>query len=158
MFSDYLDGWLARRFDQASDIGTLLDPLADKLLVSVVGGTLVYSGKVSGLLYPEVWGLWVARDFGLIGCGLTVYGSKIDELPTAEPSFVSKLNTALQMLTITSAAGLLTIYGGQGNGADAVEFFVEGMAIGSVFTCVGSAVGYTDATGMKPSPRGRRRA
>ena len=39
-WTDYLDGWLARKLDQISEIGKFLDPLADRLVVasSVIGG------------------------------------------------------------------------------------------------------------------------
>jgi CDP-diacylglycerol---glycerol-3-phosphate 3-phosphatidyltransferase len=33
--TDWLDGWVARRFDQASSFGAFLDPVADKLMVAV---------------------------------------------------------------------------------------------------------------------------
>ncbi len=33
--SDFLDGWVARRFNQRSELGALLDPLADKLLINL---------------------------------------------------------------------------------------------------------------------------
>ncbi|MCB0711591.1 MAG: CDP-alcohol phosphatidyltransferase family protein [Ignavibacteriae bacterium] len=35
-FTDYLDGWVARRFNQISDLGKILDPLADKVYVAGV--------------------------------------------------------------------------------------------------------------------------
>ncbi len=46
--TDFLDGWLARRLDAHTDLGRLLDPLADKVLV--VAGLLALLG--GGLLDP----------------------------------------------------------------------------------------------------------
>jgi CDP-diacylglycerol--glycerol-3-phosphate 3-phosphatidyltransferase len=43
MATDWLDGWWARRRDQSSDLGRLLDPVADKLLVLAVLVMLVGS-------------------------------------------------------------------------------------------------------------------
>jgi CDP-diacylglycerol--glycerol-3-phosphate 3-phosphatidyltransferase len=48
--TDFLDGWLARRFDQVSVVGKLLDPLADKLIVTGVLVMLVDLGRVSAWL------------------------------------------------------------------------------------------------------------
>ncbi len=47
--SDYLDGYLARAWNQQSELGRMLDPIADKLLVGVVLLLLVHDGTVSGL-------------------------------------------------------------------------------------------------------------
>lgn len=41
--SDVLDGWIARRFNQRSRLGSILDPLADKLLLVAVVVTLSFS-------------------------------------------------------------------------------------------------------------------
>lgn len=45
--SDLLDGYIARRFNMVSDLGKLLDPLADKLMILVGIGCLVWSGMFS---------------------------------------------------------------------------------------------------------------
>ncbi|WP_306118658.1 MULTISPECIES: CDP-diacylglycerol--glycerol-3-phosphate 3-phosphatidyltransferase [unclassified Roseitalea] len=52
--TDYLDGYLARKWQQASAIGKMLDPIADKLLVSVALLLLAAEGTIAG------WSLWAA--------------------------------------------------------------------------------------------------
>ena len=53
--TDYFDGKLARAWRQQSDLGRMLDPIADKLLVSAVLMMLVGMGRLSDLgLYPAI--------------------------------------------------------------------------------------------------------
>lgn len=49
-WSDWLDGWAARRFDQQSVIGTYLDPLADKALMCCVVMALGVQARLRCLL------------------------------------------------------------------------------------------------------------
>src|SRR6476620_11916147 len=44
--SDWIDGYVARRFDQASKLGRVIDPLADRLALIAVAITLVIAGVV----------------------------------------------------------------------------------------------------------------
>jgi len=65
-FSDLLDGWLARRGQQVTRIGKLLDPLADKLIVSTALIVLVAVGRI-----PD-WAMWmvvviVGRELAVTG-------------------------------------------------------------------------------------------
>jgi CDP-diacylglycerol--glycerol-3-phosphate 3-phosphatidyltransferase len=65
-FSDLLDGWLARRGQQVTRIGKLLDPLADKLIVSTALIVLVAIGRI-----PD-WAAWmvvviVGRELAVTG-------------------------------------------------------------------------------------------
>jgi cardiolipin synthase (CMP-forming) len=56
--SDWVDGWIARRFDQGSDLGKVLDPVADRILLLLAAVALVVQGSV-----PLVVGLLVlARE------------------------------------------------------------------------------------------------
>lgn len=50
--TDFFDGYLARKWDQTSNIGRMLDPIADKLVVSVVLLLLAANGTIAG------WALW----------------------------------------------------------------------------------------------------
>lgn len=52
--TDYLDGYLARAWDQQSTLGRMLDPIADKLLVGATLLMLVADQTISG------WSLWAA--------------------------------------------------------------------------------------------------
>src|SRR5262245_17034479 len=44
--TDWVDGWIARRFDQGSTIGKILDPTADRLLLIVAALALIIDGVV----------------------------------------------------------------------------------------------------------------
>ncbi|MFN0217913.1 MAG: CDP-diacylglycerol--glycerol-3-phosphate 3-phosphatidyltransferase [Hyphomicrobium sp.] len=52
--TDWLDGYLARIWEQQSNLGRMLDPIADKLLVGATLLMLVYTGAISG------WSIWAA--------------------------------------------------------------------------------------------------
>ena len=53
-FTDWLDGYLARIWEQQSNLGRMLDPIADKLLVGATLLMLVYTQAISG------WSIWAA--------------------------------------------------------------------------------------------------
>lgn len=93
-FSDGLDGYLAVRFNWHSRIGALLDPIADKLLVAGTFITLAYVDQI------PVWMavLVIFRDVVIVG-GATVYNFLIRPVE-GEPTRISKLNTALELLFI----------------------------------------------------------
>ena len=48
-FSDFLDGYIARKFDIESNFGKFLDPIADKILVVALLIILLDNGKISGV-------------------------------------------------------------------------------------------------------------
>jgi len=93
-FSDGVDGYLAKRFDWHTRIGALLDPIADKLLVGGTFITMVFTGLV------PVWlaALVILRDVVIVG-GATAYNILVRPVE-GEPTRISKLNTALQLLFI----------------------------------------------------------
>ncbi|WP_052667431.1 CDP-alcohol phosphatidyltransferase family protein [Nitriliruptor alkaliphilus] len=66
--TDWLDGYIARRFDQMTRLGALLDPVSDRVLFVVVGVAFV----VAGLL--PLWAVLVilVRDVLVVGVGLVV--------------------------------------------------------------------------------------
>ena len=92
--SDGLDGWLAKRFDWTSQLGTLLDPLADKLLLVSVFLVLTWLHEVPRFLAVAV----VARDV-MIGAGALVYRTVWGPLH-GRAILSSKINTLLQIVYV----------------------------------------------------------
>jgi len=113
--TDFLDGYIARNFkNQASSLGSFLDPLSDKILVCTAFISLTYAG----LIPASLAGLIVSRDLFLVYAGLYIrYMSVIPpfslkkyfdaSLPTAtvQPTTISKINTGLQFILIAVSLG-----------------------------------------------------
>jgi cardiolipin synthase len=89
--SDGLDGWLAKRFNWTSQLGKLLDPLADKLLLVA----LFLTGAWINLLPWWLTAVVVARDV-MIGLGAVIYRFWFGPLH-GRPTLVSKINTGMQL-------------------------------------------------------------
>jgi cardiolipin synthase (CMP-forming) len=88
--SDVVDGYLAKRNGWQSELGGVLDPIADKLLLATVFVTLSFLDLVPLWLVVAA----VARDF-IIVSGAIAYRIFIGPL-TAHPSLISKANTLCQ--------------------------------------------------------------
>ena len=89
--TDGLDGYLAKRFDWTSELGKVLDPVADKLLLVSVVVTLTLVGLVPLWLAAIV----VLRDL-VIGIGAAVYQRLFGPLE-GRPTWPSKINTVVQI-------------------------------------------------------------
>ncbi len=92
--SDVLDGYLAKTFGWTSELGKVLDPVADKLLLVSVFITLAWIGLVPAWLATVA----VTRDF-VIGIGAGVYKWLFGPLE-GRPTIPSKLNTLVQLLFV----------------------------------------------------------
>ena len=90
--SDGIDGYLANRFDWGTRLGALLDPIADKLLVAGLFVTLAWTGHVPVWLAVLV----ILRDVVIVA-GAMAYNFLVKPVQ-GEPTHISKLNTALQLL------------------------------------------------------------
>jgi cardiolipin synthase len=93
--TDALDGHLARFFSWQSDFGRLIDPMADKLLISASFISL-------GLLHVLPWWLVILIFFRdcLICLGVMAWYLLIPKNPDFRPSNISKLNTILQLTLV----------------------------------------------------------
>jgi len=90
--SDGVDGYLAKRFNWTSELGKVLDPVADKLLLVTVFVESAWMGLAPWWLTSAV----VARDVS-IALGALAYRSLIGPL-RGRPTVSSKINTAMQLL------------------------------------------------------------
>ncbi len=127
-FSDWLDGYLAKRMkNQESSLGSYLDPLADKVLVTC----LTAASGLKGLIDPAVCGIIIGRDVVLLS-GAFLHrahvlnwrwktwqeyfrvietsetnrgggGGHAPAAPMVKPIFISKLNTVFQIGLVVSA-------------------------------------------------------
>jgi len=93
-FSDGLDGYIAKRFDCVSQLGAILDPVADKILLISAYVMLALQNLVPFWLVLVV----TFRDLLIVG-GYLVYTSLYGPVPM-HPSRVSKLNTFMQILLV----------------------------------------------------------
>jgi cardiolipin synthase len=101
--TDALDGFLAKRFDWTSELGKVLDPIADKLLLVAAFVTLAVIGLSPGWLAATV----VLRDV-IIALGAGIFRYRYGEL-RGHPTSVSKFNTLCQILyvlAVVAAAAL----------------------------------------------------
>lgn len=101
---DYFDGYFARRWNQRTVLGSFIDPLADKVFVGMIVGTLVYKAQFPSALFALI----IGRDAALLGGSFAYrYMTKppgVDFFATegrgtihVEPTAISRYNTVLQM-------------------------------------------------------------
>jgi cardiolipin synthase len=101
-FTDFLDGFFARRMNQQTALGAYLDPVADKLLVVTSFIMLASMGGIPIWLAVVV----VARDV-LIVIGYAMIYFLIEERVLVRPSLVGKWSTTLQLFTLAVALLML---------------------------------------------------
>lgn len=95
--TDGVDGWVARRFNQRSRLGTILDPIADKGLLLTALVTLTFSP------WPDKFPLWflilvMARDVLAIGGALLL--GQLAGLRELTPHWTGKVATVAQMVAL----------------------------------------------------------
>lgn len=112
--SDGVDGFIARQFDQRTELGAYLDPIADKLLLVSVFVMLGQMGALPLWLVIAV----VSRDALIVGAVLLSYVMSRPVL--VKPLFVSKANTMVQILLAGLVLGELSFAIAIGNLRDAL--------------------------------------
>jgi CDP-diacylglycerol--glycerol-3-phosphate 3-phosphatidyltransferase/cardiolipin synthase len=94
--TDFIDGWVARRFGQHSRFGEFLDPVADKLMVAIVLVMLVQAE--SGWFEDIIAMIIIGREITI--SALREWMATIGERANVKVSFAGKIKTTLQMFGI----------------------------------------------------------
>lgn len=93
--TDWLDGYFARAWSQQSALGRMLDPIADKLLVSIVLLLLVSKGDISG---ATIWAAVIILSREILVSGLREF---LAELQVSVPvSQLAKWKTGVQLVAL----------------------------------------------------------
>ena len=94
--TDWLDGWIARRYHQYSAFGAFLDPVADKLMVA--GALLVLLHLDGGRCHPIVAFIIIGREITI--SALREWMAEIGARKSVAVSSLGKVKTAAQMAAI----------------------------------------------------------
>jgi CDP-diacylglycerol--glycerol-3-phosphate 3-phosphatidyltransferase len=87
--TDWLDGYLARRLNQVTDLGKFLDPLVDKLLVLAPLLMLIELGQI------PAWGVFL-----IVGRELAIAGWRVNQTKISGANIWGKLKTVSQIAAI----------------------------------------------------------
>ncbi len=93
-FTDWLDGYLARRLNQTSAFGAFLDPVADKLMVAAALIVLVEFGRVGAIVALIIIGREIAVS------ALREWMAGEGQSSSVGVAMIGKVKTAVQMIAI----------------------------------------------------------
>ena len=94
--TDWLDGWLARRMGQTSQFGAFLDPVADKLLVSVA--LILLLDRMDNVFMTLAAMVVIGRE--IVISALREWMAQVGKLASVAVSGIAKLKTGFQMTAI----------------------------------------------------------
>lgn len=148
--TDGLDGWIARSYkNQSTMLGSFLDPMADKVLIATLFLSLTYVE----LIPVYLTGLIILRDSLLVSAGFYIRYISLPKprtlsryfdvsLATAqlEPTFISKLNTLIQLFLTFGTLGVKVM-----NLTEEAMPVMEAMWALTGVTTVASAISYAYA-------------
>jgi len=135
-FSDALDGYLAKRFAWQSRLGSILDPLADKILLVTNYIVLGWMGWIPAWLVAVV----IGRD-AIVVTGAVAYHARVGRYEMA-PSLASKVNTLVQIVlvvAVVASLGVITL----------PAWLLRGLEYGVLITTVWSGVDYVWTWGLQ---------
>jgi CDP-diacylglycerol--glycerol-3-phosphate 3-phosphatidyltransferase len=97
-FTDYLDGFLARKYNYESVIGEILDPIADKIIIIFL--LFALSIHLESFFVAGMGATMVARDIWVNG--VREYNARFSQSDKTKVTFLAKIKTTIQMITIST--------------------------------------------------------
>ena len=94
--SDYFDGYLARKYNAESQLGEILDPIADKILIVFI--LIGLSVNLNSYLMAVMSSFIISREIGV--AALRDYAARNNISHKTRVTFLAKSKTALQLFTI----------------------------------------------------------
>jgi len=94
--TDYYDGYLARKYNAESELGEILDPIADKILIVFI--LIGLSVELDSQLIALLSSLIIAREIGV--AALRDYSARNNLSDRTKVTFLAKAKTSIQLLTI----------------------------------------------------------
>ena len=119
-FTDVIDGFLARRFQASTPAGAYFDPVADKILLSVIYISLGLAGAIPWWMVAIVFG----RDVLILA--MSAYGLLFTSLRKFPPSVWGKISTFFQI------AAALVVLGARAGVATPVTLALCLMVVGTI--------------------------
>ncbi|QMT58867.1 MULTISPECIES: CDP-alcohol phosphatidyltransferase family protein [unclassified Legionella] len=139
--SDGLDGFLARSFNWQSFFGSFVDPLADKLLIASSFISLALIGLLPWWLVVLVF----LRDL-TISLGVVAWYQFVRRKLDFQPTLLSKINTALQLILVTSCLFELAYF-------EFPSYLITVLIILTTFTTAVTYIDYIWTWGKKAYPK-----
>jgi len=95
--SDYFDGYFARKYDATSEIGEILDPIADKVLIVFLFFALAVN--LNSYLIAFMGSIIIAREIWV--SALRDHNSRNNNLTATKVTYLAKIKTTIQLFTIS---------------------------------------------------------
>lgn len=95
--TDYFDGYLARKYDAVSEIGEILDPIADKILIVFIFFALAIN--LSSYLIGFIGAIIITREIWV--SALRDFNARNGKSDATKVTFLAKIKTSIQLFTIS---------------------------------------------------------
>lgn len=146
-WTDWADGYMARKLGQYSLLGQYLDPVADKIFLTGVFAALTVANYIPVWLFSLV----ITRDVLLVIGAVCIHLNRLNI--SLKPIFISKANTVAQMFLVVTTLFFDHPVNFSRTPVDVLDYFVLGFAGITVFTTFSSGIAYAWLTATQYTKR-----